>query len=47
MPRRLFTPVAILCLFAAASAWSQDTRGAITGRVTDPSGAVIAGAQVR
>ena len=38
--------IAILCLMFAASAWSQDTKGTISGRVTDPSGAVIAGAQV-
>jgi len=45
MLRRIFSLVAIAFLLAAAG-WAQDTRGAISGRVTDPSGAVIAGAQV-
>lgn len=35
-----------LCLLAVAPGWSQDTRGAIVGRITDPSGALIPGAQV-
>ena len=38
--------IAILCLLTAGSVWSQDTKGTITGRVTDPSGSVIPGAQV-
>ena len=46
MPSRIFSLIAILCLLTAGSVWSQDTRGTITGRVTDPSGAVIAGAKV-
>ncbi len=46
MPSRTFSLIAILCLLAAGSGWSQDTRGTISGRVTDPSGAVIAGANV-
>src|SRR5436190_11990581 len=46
MPRRHFTFLAVLCLLTAAIGWSQDTRGAISGRVTDPSGSIIAGAQV-
>ena len=33
-------------LLAASLSWSQDSRGTITGRVTDQSGAVIAGASV-
>jgi hypothetical protein len=38
--------IGILCLLTAGSVWSQDTKGTITGRVTDPSGSVIPGAQV-
>jgi len=34
------------CLLFAGMAWSQDTRGSIVGRVTDPSGAVVPNAQV-
>src|SRR5512133_3705205 len=45
MPSRMFSFSAIFLLLAALC-WSQDTRGTITGRVTDPSGAVIAGATV-
>jgi hypothetical protein len=36
----------MVCLLTASICWSQDTRGSIGGRVLDPSGAVIAGAQV-
>ncbi len=46
MRGRIFSLSVMLCLLAAVSGWSQDTRGSITGRVTDPSGAVIAGASV-
>ena len=46
MPSRIYSIVAILCLLIAGAVWSQDTRGTITGRITDPSGAVIPGAQV-
>ncbi len=38
--------IAILCLLTAGTVWSQDTKGTISGRVTDPSGSVIPGAQV-
>ena len=38
--------IAILCLLAAGTVWSQDTKGTISGRVTDPSGSIIPGAQV-
>jgi hypothetical protein len=38
---------ALLVFVLAASAVGQETRGAIQGRVTDPSGATVAGAQVR
>src|SRR6476646_9680036 len=34
-----------LCLLTGA-VWSQDTRGTITGKITDPSGAVLPGANV-
>ena len=46
MPSRIYSLIAILCLLTAGSVWSQDTRGTISGRVTDPSGAVIPGAKV-
>jgi hypothetical protein len=46
MPSRIFSLRAISLLLAASLSWAQDTRGTITGRVTDPSGAVIAGATV-
>ncbi len=43
MTMRIFS---LVILLAATLSWSQDTRGTITGRVTDQSGAVIAGASV-
>ena len=46
MLSRIFRMSAILCLLIAGSVWSQDTKGTITGRVTDPSGSVVPGAQV-
>jgi hypothetical protein len=46
MKSRIFSLIAIVCLLASVVAWSQETRGTISGRVTDPSGAVIPGAQV-
>ena len=46
MPSRFYSLIAILCLLTAGTVWSQDTKGSITGRVTDPSGSVIPGAQV-
>ena len=46
MPSRIYAMIGILCLLTAGSVWSQDTKGTITGRVTDPSGSVIPGAQV-
>src|ERR1700754_2335264 len=46
MPSRKFSMGAVFVLLTASLALSQDTRGTITGRVTDPSGAVIAGASV-
>lgn len=46
MHNRIWTLVAIAVL-AAASAFSQETRATISGRVTDPSGAGLADAPVR
>ncbi|MBI4891733.1 MAG: carboxypeptidase regulatory-like domain-containing protein [Acidobacteria bacterium] len=38
--------IAVLVLLAGVPMWAQDARGTISGRVTDPSGAILAGAQV-
>jgi hypothetical protein len=38
--------VSFFCALLAGSAFSQGDRGTITGTVTDPTGAVIAGAKV-
>ena len=46
MSRCKISLAVLLCLLAAPASWSQDTRGAIVGRITDPSGAVVPGAQV-
>ena len=43
MTMRIFS---LAILLAASLSWSQDSRGTITGRVKDQSGAVIAGASV-
>ena len=40
MPSRIYSMIAILCLLTAGSVWSQDTKGTISGRVTDPSGSL-------
>jgi hypothetical protein len=45
MLHRIFTS-AVFCLAIAAACWSQETRGIITGTISDPSGAVIPGATV-
>ena len=42
----ILTIFAAALLLIAASAWAQSFRGSIRGAVTDPSGAVIAGAKV-
>ena len=42
---RCFAILAASCLLAGSLA-AQDTRGEITGRVTDPSGLVVAGAKI-
>ena len=38
--------VSFFCALAVSAAFAQNDRGTITGTVTDPSGAVIAGAKV-
>ncbi len=45
MSIRIFS-LSVILLLAASFSWSQDTRGTITGRITDQSGAVVAGAAV-
>lgn len=45
MKTRLLSFLVVLTLLSYAG-WAQDTRGTISGRVTDPSGASIAGAVV-
>jgi len=44
---RNVTLLALLLLVCAASCIAQESRGTVLGRVTDPSGAVIPGAEVR
>ncbi|MGA2769194.1 MAG: carboxypeptidase regulatory-like domain-containing protein [Bryobacteraceae bacterium] len=46
MKSRIFPLMALLALFAGGVIRAQDTRGTITGRITDPSGAVIPSATV-
>ena len=46
MRNRVVSFAVTLLMAAAAAVWSQDTRGTISGRVADPSGAVIPGATV-
>jgi hypothetical protein len=46
MPRRNVVAALVLCLLIAGACWSQDARGTILGKVSDPSGALIPGAQV-
>jgi hypothetical protein len=43
---RTFLTLAISCIFLISSAWAQSDRGTVSGAVTDPSGAVIAGAKI-
>ena len=45
MLTRILSLAVFLCL-ATAAAWSQDSRGNIAGKISDPSAAVIAGAKV-
>src|SRR6266496_1626441 len=45
MLRRIFLLVTLPILLGATG-WSQETRGTIVGRVTDPTGAVIPNAEV-
>jgi hypothetical protein len=45
MLRKLWV-IGFLVALAATAGWSQETRGTINGRITDPSGASIGGASV-
>jgi hypothetical protein len=48
MSHRLFAGLGALSLILLChSAFGQDTRGTLLGRVTDPTGALISGAEVR
>src|SRR3712207_2511445 len=42
----LFMRTTLIALFLAVSAWAQTTTSTLTGAVSDPSGAVVAGAKV-
>src|SRR5579872_4593368 len=42
----LVTAMLLLAALAGGVLWAQDARGTITGRITDPSGAVIPNATV-
>ena len=44
--RRFVIPLVAACVAFAAVATAQETRGRITGRVTDPSGSAVPGASV-
>ncbi|HPT25888.1 MAG TPA: TonB-dependent receptor [Bryobacteraceae bacterium] len=46
MINRISSLIAVLILSCGLSAWAQDARGTILGKVSDPSGAVIANAEV-
>ncbi|HTS61839.1 MAG TPA: TonB-dependent receptor [Candidatus Acidoferrales bacterium] len=46
MRSRYFLFALALMLLISSASWSQDTRGSIVGRVTDPSGAVVPDATV-
>src|ERR1035438_9049201 len=45
-PSRLLAPVALLLLLAS-TLFGQTSSGTVSGRVVDPSGAAVAGAEVR
>ena len=46
MKHRIFSLLAILILLSGLSAWAQDARGTIVGKVTDASGGVLPNASV-
>src|SRR5271165_6699915 len=46
LPLRGFLCIPMLLLAASAPAWAQAGRGGISGLVSDPTGAVVAGARV-
>src|SRR5262249_58045377 len=47
MRMKVLATIPILFILAQSVLWAQEGRGTITGRVSDMSGAVIAGAEVR
>jgi hypothetical protein len=47
MRMKTHVPILILCLAAPSALSAQEGRGTITGRVTDVSGAAVAGAEIR
>ena len=46
MSTRMIPTLSVFVPSAAASCWGQESRGSITGKVTDPQGAMIPGATV-
>ncbi|MBI4905185.1 MAG: TonB-dependent receptor [Acidobacteria bacterium] len=46
MLRRIFSLCAIFSLLIVSQSWGQDSRGTITGRISDQTGAVLPGATV-
>ena len=46
MKLRVLVPLLVICVSSFLDAPGQNTTGTITGRLTDPTGAVIAGARV-
>src|SRR5512134_3116030 len=46
MQRRVFSLLLIAFVLFSVAGWAQATRGTSSGRVTDPSSAVVPGAQV-
>ena len=46
MKHRISSLIAILLLLNCTTAWSQDARGTIVGKITDASGAILTNASV-
>jgi len=47
MPTKRLAFILLAILTVPAALQAQEARGTITGRVIDPSGAVVAGAEIR